>query len=459
MKRLLARLHINRNSNAWVIIRTYIVILLVTTLLNVMVTAGVVSTLLIRNREAEAVNMIDSLQDSFVHKSPNWDAWEATSEEDTSDTYVKIQTITKSGKVKDTFYSPNTQKYLKAKVTRISAFPAVKIVDGHGVFYYRSKLTHRAYYQIWLSMNYILHMVRVVLEAVLLVAGLSLIVGVALILLMSRRLTKPLTNLTKAARERAAETGQLQQSLPVPETPTEVNQLAISFNQLLTSLNDRMQREHQFVSDASHELRTPLAGIRGHVSLIRRRGTEHPEIVPDSLKYLDEESLRMQHLVENLLAISRNDQLQLDLKPLDLTELLTIVVANYQHQTAHKITLKLPKHAEALGNEDSIRQIVLAILDNAVKYSPDDRPIDITVVELDNATALSISDQGTGISDADKAHVFERFYRVDQARSSKIPGTGLGLAIVSQLVALNHAKIAVTDNHPQGTTFTITFRK
>ncbi|HAT55927.1 MAG TPA: sensor histidine kinase [Lactobacillus sp.] len=441
------------------IIRTYIVILLVTTILNVVVTAGVVSTFLIRNREAEAANMIDSLQDSFVHKSPNWDAWETASEEDTSDTYVKIETINKAGKINDTFYSPGTKAYLKAKSTGVSPSPAVRIVDDDGVFYYRSKLTKRAYYQIWLSMNYILHVVRVTLEAVLLVALLSLIVGVLLILLMSRRLTKPLTNLTAAAQERAHDTGQLQQSLPVPNEPTEVNQLAVSFNQLLASLNERMQREHQFVSDASHELRTPLAGIRGHVSLLRRRGEQHPEIIPDSLKYLDEESLRMQHLVENLLAISRNDQLQLDLKPLDLSPLLKTMVADYQQNVSQSISLSTPEHAEILGSDDSIRQIVLAILDNAAKYSPATSKITLAVQPHENRTELIISDEGAGISDADKAHIFERFYRVDQARSSKIPGTGLGLAIVTQLVTLNRAKISVSDNQPHGTTFTITFRK
>ncbi|GAB6093154.1 sensor histidine kinase [Furfurilactobacillus curtus] len=451
------RWRIDRHSSAGLIIRTYILIMLVTTGLSAVFTAGVVSTLLIRNRETAAIKVIQSLQASFVHQSPNWDAWQATSEEDSSRTYVKIQTITKTGRTDAIFYAPGTRAYLAAKHRNAPIFSAVRFVDGHGVFYYRSKLTKRAYYQVWLSLNSILQVVQLTLLSVLVVALISFVIGITLILLMTRRLTRPLTDLTTATQTRLIRGWQQQALLPVPSAPTEVKQLADSFNQLLTSLNDQMAREHQFVADASHELRTPLAGIRGHVSLLRRRGQEHPEIIADSLKYLDEESQRMQHLVENLLAISRNDQMKLSLQAVDLSDIVKTTVMGYTTEIQRRIQIQVPPTCLVLADAESVRQILMGLLDNALKYAPESSNITCALTQQNDKINLSISDEGPGLTDENKKHVFERFYRVDEARSSQVPGTGLGLAIVQQLVTLNHAKIIVADNQPHGAIFTVSF--
>lgn len=109
----------------------------------------------------------------------------------------------------------------------------------------------------------------------------------------------------------------------------------------------------------------------------------------------------------------------------------------------------------ALGDTDLVHQILTALLDNAHKYSPNDQAITVTVAQKDDTVTLAVADFGRGISKADRQHIFERFYRVDSSRSNQVEGSGLGLAIVSQLVQLNQGHISVSDNHPQGTIFTV----
>ncbi len=109
----------------------------------------------------------------------------------------------------------------------------------------------------------------------------------------------------------------------------------------------------------------------------------------------------------------------------------------------------------AYFNSANLQQILIALLSNASKYSPESGTVQVTVAIQNDQPTITIADQGIGISDVDKSHVFERFYRVDQARSQAIPGTGLGLAIVARLAELNQAQISVSDNLPHGTIFTI----
>ncbi|WP_318766461.1 sensor histidine kinase [Lactiplantibacillus carotarum] len=274
---------------------------------------------------------------------------------------------------------------------------------------------------------------------------------------LAKRLNQPLANLTHAAQKiNHAENISYHEALPVPETPDEVHDLGLEINELLHSLNDQVLRDHQFVSDASHELRTPLTAIRGHISLIKRRGDQHPEIIPRSLDFIDHESTRMQTLVESLLRLSRMDHVDVQLDFYDVAKLVRETAANYQANLTQPVVVQIPAQpVTAYVNADSLQQIIIALLSNASKYSPADQPITVGLTTNSSEPVITVADQGMGISDENKAHIFERFYRVDQARSQEIPGTGLGLSIVARLIDLNHATIRVTDNHPHGTIFSI----
>ena len=167
----------------------------------------------------------------------------------------------------------------------------------------------------------------------------------------------------------------------------------------------------------------------------------------------------MQHLIENLLHLSRADRADVSLQPLNLSELTQAVVAHYQPLVSQPVTFASPETpVMVLADTDMLHQILTALLDNAHKYSPADQPITVTVAQTEDAVTLTVADQGDGIPAAEREHIFERFYRVDASRSTKIEGSGLGLSIVSRLVQLNEGHIAVTDNDPHGARFTVTLQ-
>src|SRR5699024_5478098 len=118
----------------------------------------------------------------------------------------------------------------------------------------------------------------------------------------------------------------------------------------------RLQRERDFVSNASHELRTPIAAVRGNLNLIKRHGDKHPEVIPESLGYIDEESLRMQHLIENLLHLSRADRAELVLEKIDLSEITNSIGQQYKKTIAKELNLDIQPDLHILGNIDALKQ-------------------------------------------------------------------------------------------------------
>jgi len=439
-------------TNRRLIVRTYLQTILITTVLSLLLTTGVMSALLFSNSTTSANKMVQSLEKTFVHVTPNTDAWQASSQQGASTTYVKIRILPTTSTSAQTFYSTGSKNFTQQTAHHLSSnFLWVK---GKGLFVYRQQATTKAVYHVWLSLDETLRELGTVLIAILLVSLLSTSLGIILINLLSRRITKPLTDLTAAVTAQTKQSTAPQTPLPIPESPVEVQQLATQFNHLLDQLNAQMLREQQFVSDASHELRTPLTAIRGYVSLLQHHGKDHPEVFDESLQFLDSESLRLQELVESLLRVTRNERLQVTLKPVTISELVTQLVQDYQEQVP-SIQLTCQAGVTANADENSLKQMVLALLDNARKYSPEAALLTVNVKATDQQATIQIGDQGIGIPDDQKAKIFDRFYRVDAARSSKISGTGLGLAIVSQLAALNQATVTVTDNVPQGSVFTI----
>lgn len=335
----------------------------------------------------------------------------------------------------------------------------VVYVKNMGFYFSETLKVGKQTYLLYIGMHVLLGNLHVLIAMLIVAIGLSLLVGLLFVRRLANRISAPTIELAQAAKQAAANSEVTQPKLPQPSEPVEISQLAQDFNQLLAAQNGRLKRERQFISDASHELRTPIATIRGNLKLIERRGDQHPEIVPESLGYIDQESLRMQHLIENLLHLSRADRAQVALQPLNLTQLVQEVVAHYQPLVSQPLSLIAPTPpVMARGDSDMLHQIITALLDNAHKYSPATAPITVTLRQTTEQVSLTVSDEGPGILPADRQHIFERFYRVDASRSSEIEGSGLGLAIVAQLVQLNQGRITVGDHDPQGTSFTVWLR-
>lgn len=410
---------------------------------------------LVKQSEQNSRILIKSLKRSIINERPDWNYWQKSSPIDTKDTYVRVYKEHANQRT-STFYSANAHKFIQRNHYRIPIFTALQYTPGYGLTYYRSGQREGFYTEIWLNLAPITVILASVLVVTIVVAILMIGLGWVYVRRTAEQITRPLANLNVAAHEQT-HTQSFKATLPVPERPIEVRQLAISFNELLTAINQKARQEREFTSNAAHELRTPIAAIRGHVQLLERRADAHPEIIPRSIQFIDEESARMQKLVNSLLTLSRADRGTLKLDYFDLSAIVDETVAEERAVLHQSLIVNSAHSAIIFGNSESVQQILSALIDNAGKYAPAGQPIIITVQVLTQTIQLTVADQGIGIADDDKQRIFERFFRVDSARTREVGGTGLGLAIVAQLIQLNRATITVVDNQPKGSQFVIQF--
>ncbi|HEY3416337.1 MAG TPA: ATP-binding protein, partial [Armatimonadota bacterium] len=220
------------------------------------------------------------------------------------------------------------------------------------------------------------------------------------------------------------------------------------------------QDRTDFVANASHELRTPVASIRAMVETLLDGGREDDELTTDFLQTIAGESERLTALLDNLLKISHieSDRRLLNPTDLDLVDLVQHVAGRVLAPTVAKgqqLEMDLPKQLPVTADRDALVQILVNLLDNARKYTPDGGTISVHVSGGDDVVRLQVSDTGMGIPAADLERVFERFYRVDRARSRAQGGTGLGLAIVKHLVELHGGRIIVESELGVGSSFTV----
>ncbi|AJA81148.1 two-component sensor histidine kinase [Levilactobacillus brevis] len=399
----------------------------------------------------QAAKLSASLQTTQVSNFKDWLTINRSSGLNSHNTFVLI----KNANGTTTSLLPHAQQLAKANTWSVP-FTHLVYIKGWGLFFSETLRTGSRTYALFIGMHVLIGNLHVLISVLIIAIGLSLLIGLLYVRRLAKRLSAPTLTLAQAAKQAAANSEATQPELPQPSEPVEIGQLASDFNQLLAAQNGRLQRERQFISDASHELRTPIATIRGNLKLIERRGKQHPEIIPESLGFIDQESLRMQHLIENLLHLSRADRAEISLHPVDIDPLVQSVIAHYQPLIDQPITYDGPATPTmVLADTDMLHQVLTALLDNAHKYGAPDQSIDVTVAKQAQLVTLSVADHGPGISTAERPHIFERFYRVDESRSNKIEGSGLGLAIVAQLVRLNKGTITITDNPPHGACFII----
>jgi signal transduction histidine kinase len=219
------------------------------------------------------------------------------------------------------------------------------------------------------------------------------------------------------------------------------------------------QRE-DFVASVSHELRTPLAQIRLFAETLRLDRVRSADERGRSLEIIDQEARRLSHLVENLLAVSRADRGGLEITPrrLDLMSELRRAVESFQPIAAAR-TVRLavdgPDRLDAVVDGEAFRQIVLNLLDNAVKFGPAGQMVGLAMAEVNGAARLTIDDEGPGIPADARERVFERFVRLDREFESGIAGTGLGLALVRELAKLHGGSVVASAAPNGGTRITV----
>lgn len=248
-----------------------------------------------------------------------------------------------------------------------------------------------------------------------------------------------------------------------PHSEDEWSDLNVHINRLLDKIDGYVQNQKQFVEDVSHELRTPVAIVEGHLKMLDRWGKKDPTILEESISASLQEITRMKDLVQMMLDLSRADHVDVDYKD-EITELYSVT-----RQVVNNFTILYPNFQFFLDSEDEgkelfvkmyrnhFEQILIILLDNAVKYSTDRPEIHIAVSKNFTTVEIAVQDFGEGMSDEDKQKVFGRFYRVDKARSREKGGNGLGLSIAKQLVETYKGKIYVESVLHNGSIFYIEF--
>ncbi len=231
----------------------------------------------------------------------------------------------------------------------------------------------------------------------------------------------------------------------------ELYEMEKTFNEMIAHLKRNFEKQEVFVSDASHELKTPISIIKGYAELLKRRGKSHPEVFDESVHAIDTEADRMQHLVNQLLDLAKNKQSVVK-KELDLVQLTKKVTYTFQSAYDRDIFIETnPEEIMLEGNEEQLEQIVYILLSNAIQYS--DKQITIQLTKENDMANLRVTDRGPGIATEDQERIFDRFYRVDKARTRSQGGTGLGLAIANVIAVTHNGTISVTSEEGKGSTF------
>jgi two-component system, OmpR family, sensor kinase len=254
----------------------------------------------------------------------------------------------------------------------------------------------------------------------------------------------------------------LHERLAVQNERDELGQLAQSFNRLLDRLSESFERQRRFMADASHELRTPVAILRGEAEVALSQQARSLEEYRESLSVLHQEAERLTHIVEDLFTLTRADAGQYPLQPQDfyLDELIgECMHAARTLASAKKISLNFEPSPEApiRADESLLRRMILNLLDNAIKYTPDGGRVNVACRRTGEEYALSITDSGTGIPTEMQPRIFERFFRADQARSRSEGngvGAGLGLSISRWIAEAHLGRLELTRSDSTGSTFT-----
>ena len=236
-----------------------------------------------------------------------------------------------------------------------------------------------------------------------------------------------------------------------PATGDEIDRLAHTMNESLDRLEEAIRRQQRFVADASHELRSPLTRIRGELELDLAHGV--PVDPTTTERSVLDETIDLQHLVDDLLQLARSDDgfTELTLQPVDLDDIVLREARRLRERGRVNVDLRRVSAAQTTGDIHQLTRATRNLLDNAERHAA--TTVTICLAEIDGRVRLTVSDDGAGISTDDRRHIFERFTRLDDARTRDAGGTGLGLAIVRDIIQRHDGIINIEDGIP--TTFVV----
>ncbi len=276
-------------------------------------------------------------------------------------------------------------------------------------------------------------------------------------LYLANKALAPVHDVTMRARKITAEN--LDQSIPQRPIDDEIGRLVQTMNDMIHRLHNSFAQVRQFSSDASHELRTPLTIMRGEIELALR-SEKNPDEYRRILASTLEEILRLKTIIDNLLTLGKADHGLYDMK-LEEVHLDAMIHDLYDDSTmlaaSKNITVELKKAEPVtmVGDKGRLRQLFLNLVDNAIKYTPVGGHVALSVERQNGSAHIEVEDTGIGIPPQDINKIFDRFYRVDKARSREMGGTGLGLSIAKWIVELHRGAIEVQSEVNKGSKFTV----
>ena len=284
------------------------------------------------------------------------------------------------------------------------------------------------------------------------------VAALILALFLSRVLTNPITDLSRTMRRM----GEGDLSVRVPEKGSgELRQLAENYNTMAAQLEKMDQSRNQFVSNASHELKTPLATMKIMLETVIYQPEMPEELRAEFMQDMNHEIDRLTGIITDLLTLTKMDNRQDALKTEDvdmtaLTEEILRLLRPVAERRRQTLESRVTPGIIMTGDRTKLNQILYNLIDNAMKYTQDGGTVRVTLDEAGENLIWRVKDNGIGIPKADQEHIFDRFYRVDKARSRETGGTGLGLSIVRQLVKMHGGNISVASKPGQGSCFTVT---
>lgn len=298
-------------------------------------------------------------------------------------------------------------------------------------------------------------------EAGLFLAAASLILISTAVVLgrkIVKKLVTPLNEMERIAHQMS--NGDFSEKVII-HTNDEIGRLGQAFNQMADAIREEEERRREFLSNVSHELRTPLSYIKGYSEAMLDGTVTDPHNSQKYLRLIHQEASRMQRLVRDLLDLAQMEgkSMPVDKQPIALAQLIEEELEKCQPFLKEKnLTLakKLDPDVIIMGDSDRLGQVIQNIMDNAIRYSYENRSIHVTLESLKgNRCQITIQDHGIGIPKEHLHRIGERFYRVDKARSRQYGGTGLGMAIVKKIVQLHDGTLQIDSEEGKGTTVTI----
>lgn len=291
------------------------------------------------------------------------------------------------------------------------------------------------------------------------VALLFIVIAILLMTKWLKKLIRPIQEMEVAVHQ--VSNGDYSIHVPI-RSMDEVGQLAGAFNEMAESIHLEEERKREFLENVSHELRTPLSYVKGYTQAILDGVIASKEDETKYLQLIARETLRMQHLVADLMALTKMDRKQVSLQtmPIAVAQFIEDFIVKYEQVLQEKqlqLKLELAPDPIMIADERKLEQILQNILDNAIEYTNAGGLISITLTSKKTSCELIVSDTGCGIPQQDLPLITNRFYRVNKARSRSNGGSGLGLSIVKKLVALHQGEIHIESEEGVGTKVCMTF--